>query len=234
MIQGSFGSFLVFVRRHWQLLLGLALGVLLPLVFVADLTEDIFRDGGFPWDQGLLEWYRAHRTPGLTALARAMAEIGGVRILPVLTLALALLLALRHRRPQGMFLVSSVLGATLLNVAAKAAFQRARPDTLGAVLTEPGFSFPSGHAMANTAFAAALVLIFWPTRWRWPVTVAALLWAVGICASRNYLGVHYPTDVLVGFLSSVAWVAGLYSVMSRRWPSLRRAQGVDTLPARVR
>ena len=88
--------------------------------------------------------------------------------------------------------------------------------------------------MANTAFAAALVLIFWPTRWRWPVTVAALLWAVGICASRNYLGVHYPTDVLVGFLSSVAWVAGLYAVMSRRWPSLRRAQGVDTLPARVR
>lgn len=52
-----------FLRTHWRGLLLLLLGVLLPLVLIAELTEDIFRDGGFAWDTAVLAWYRAHRTP---------------------------------------------------------------------------------------------------------------------------------------------------------------------------
>jgi len=212
---------LPFIKRHWKALLRLLLGLLLPLILVADLTEDVFRDGGFAWDQALLDWYRERRTPALTAVAETMAVMGGVPVLPVLSLLIAWLLSRRHQRPHGWFLVLSVWGATLLNVLAKVTFARPRPDLLGAVLQERGFSFPSGHSMANAAFSLAMILIFWRTRGRWPVTVAATLWAVGIGASRNYLGVHYPTDVLVGILASTAWVFGLYTLMRRRWRSLR-------------
>ena len=119
--------------------------------------------------------------------------------------------------------VLAVAGATLLNVTAKVIFQRPRPDELGAVLVEKGFSFPSGHTMANAAFGIALAYIFWRSpRTRW-VSLVALAWAVAVGLSRNYLGVHYPTDVLVGFLTSLAWVTGLWFLMRKRWKALEQA-----------
>lgn len=221
---------LPFLKRHWKALALLLLGVLTPLVLIADLIKDVFQDGGFAWDQAILDWYRERRTPELTATAQALATVAGVPVLPILTLLAAWLLALQHRRPHGWFLVLSVIGATLLNLAAKAVFSRPRPDLLGAVLEEPGFSFPSGHSMSNAAFSLALTLIFWRTHVRWPVALVALLWALLIGSSRNYLGVHYPTDVLVGFLASTAWVYGLYVLMRPRWPSLtvKESEKADT------
>ncbi|MFC5847892.1 phosphatase PAP2 family protein [Deinococcus petrolearius] len=207
--------------RRWNAVALLLLGVLLPLLAVADLTEDIFRKGGFAWDQTLLAWYRAHRTPELTRLAEALAVIGGVQVLPWVTLAVAAGLYRARARAHALFLVLAVGGATLLNVATKLIFHRPRPDVLEAVLREPGFSFPSGHAMANAAFGIAVTLVFWRSRAGWPVAVLGALWAVLVGVSRNYLGVHYPSDVLAGALSSLVWVAGLYLLMGRFRPSLR-------------
>lgn len=212
-----------YLKKHWRALLLLTLGVLLPLLVVMELTEDVFRDGGFAWDKSILEWYRAHRTPERTKLAEAVSFIGGVQVLPLITLALALVLARLNAKVQGWFLVMSVAGATLLNVLAKVIFQRPRPDELGAVLIERGFSFPSGHTMANAAFGFALAFIFWRSRLHWGVAVMGVLWAVLVGISRNYLGVHYPSDVLVGFITSLAWVAGLRLLMRQRWPSLEKA-----------
>ncbi|CAM3156302.1 Undecaprenyl-diphosphatase [Deinococcus saxicola] len=220
-----------FVKGHWRGLLLLLLGVLLPLVLTAELTEDIFRDGGFTWDTVILEWYRAHRTPSLTSAALALGVIGGVRVLPFVALAIALLLARAGARVHAWYLALALSGAALLNLLAKLIFQRPRPDELGAVLVESGFSFPSGHAMSNAAFGIALGLIFWRSRLGWPVAVLGVLWGMLVAASRNYLGVHYPTDVIVGFLASTAWAYGLYLLMARRWPTLRHSPGgeKDTL-----
>ncbi|CAM4347828.1 phosphatase PAP2 family protein [Deinococcus marmoris] len=214
-----------FARGHWRGLLLLLLGVLLPLVLIAELTEDVFRDGGFAWDTAILEWYRAHRTPTLTSAALALGVIGGVRVLPFAALAIALLLVRAGARVHAWYLALALSGAALLNLLAKLIFQRPRPDELGAVLVESGFSFPSGHAMGNAAFGIALGLIFWRSRLGWPVSVLGVFWGVLLAASRNYLGVHYPTDVIVGFLSAAAWAYGLYLIMGRRWPALRRSPG---------
>lgn len=216
---------IAFVRAHWRSLLLLLLGVLLPLVLIAELTEDLLRDGGFAWDAAILEWYRAHRTPTLTGIAVALGVIGGVKVLPFIALGTALLLARAGGRIHAWYLAFALSGAALLNVLAKVIFQRPRPDELGAVLAESGFSFPSGHAMSNAAFGIALGLIFWRSRARWPVFILGVCWGVLLAASRNYLGVHYPTDVIVGFLSATAWVYGLYLLMGRRWPALRNAPG---------
>lgn len=214
-----------FARSHWRSLLLLLLGVLLPLVLVAELTEDLFQDGGFAWDAAILEWYRAHRTPALTTGAVTLGVIGGIRVLPIVALAIALLLARAGGRVHAWYLFFALSGAALLNVLAKVIFQRPRPDELGAVLIEAGFSFPSGHAMSNAAFGIALGLIFWRSRAGWPVSVLGVAWGVLLAASRNYLGVHYPTDVIVGFLSAAAWAYGLYLLMGRRWPALRHSPG---------
>ena len=225
-------EFVPFVRSHWRSLLLLLLGVMVPFVLFTHLTHEVFREGGFAWDQAVLNWYAQRRTPELTRFAELLAVLGGVTILPFVTLAIAWLLGRAQGKAHGWFLLTAVAGATLLNVVAKVVFQRPRPDELMAVLTEPGFSFPSGHAMANAAFGFALTLAFWRSRAGWPVAVFGLLWALAIGVSRNYLGVHYPSDVLAGFTASVAWVAGLYILMARRWPQLRGSPGGedDTRP----
>lgn len=212
-----------FLKTNWRVLLLLLVGVLGPLLLFLELAEDVFRDGGFPWDGSILAWYRAHRTPQLTALANDLAVLGGFAVLPLTTAVIAFLLARAGAKAHGWFLILALAGAALLNAVAKLVFQRARPDILEALVREPGFSFPSGHAMSNAAFGFALIVVFWRSRAGWPVAVVAGLWAVAVGASRNYLGVHYPSDVLAGFLASAAWVAGLYLLMGRRWPGLRKS-----------
>lgn len=211
------------LARHWTRLALLLLGILAPLLLLADLTEDVLQEGGFSWDQTVLAWYAAHRTPELTLVARGLALLGGVPLLPLITAAIALQLIRIGARAHAWFLAGAVGGATLLNVLAKLIFQRPRPDELGAVLTVPGYSFPSGHAMSNMAFGFALTLVFWRSRAGWPAAVLGAVWALAVGLSRNYLGVHYPSDVLAGFAASVAWVTGLYLVLGRRWPRLRRS-----------
>lgn len=216
-------EFLPFIKDHWRSLLFLLLGVMIPFAVFTQLIHEIFQEGGFAWDQAVLNWYAQRRTPGLTRFAQLLAQLGGVSVLPFVTFAIAWLLGQTRGKAHGWFLVTGVVGAILLNVAAKVVFQRPRPDELVAVLTEPGYSFPSGHAMANAAFGIALTLVFWRSRAGWPVAVFGALWAVAVGASRNYLGVHYPSDVLAGFTASATWVAGVYILMRRRWPQLRRS-----------
>ena len=220
------------LARHWTQLALLLLGVLAPLLLVADLAEDVFRGGGFPWDQGLLTWYAAHRTPELTAGAKVLALIGGVRVLPVITAVIALALYRFGTRAHSWFLIAAVAGAIGLNVLAKVAFQRPRPDELVAVLAEPGYSFPSGHAMVNMALGVAVALIF-ARRRTWPLAALGLLWGLAVGVSRNYLGVHYPTDVLAGFATSTAWVTGLYLILSRRWRRLKKTPQITAQPGEL-
>lgn len=73
------------------------------------------------------------------------------------------------------------------------------PDDLLPLKTVRGFSFPSGHTSLTFATAASLCLSY-P---RWYVIVPAALWASGVGFSRLYMGVHYPSDVLVGALVGV-------------------------------
>ncbi|WP_135227670.1 phosphatase PAP2 family protein [Deinococcus fonticola] len=185
--------------------------VFVCLVLALLLTVGVFRRGGFPWDQAILDWYRAHRTPTLTALARGVGVLGGLSVLPLVTAALAGGLAWAGRRMAALFLLLSVYGAILLNISAKVVFHRPRPDELGAVLVEPGFSFPSGHAMSNAAFGLAVAVLWRGNPW---VMALGWAWAFLVPVTRNYLGVHYPTDVSVGFLTSLAWVFGLAALFS--------------------
>jgi undecaprenyl-diphosphatase len=93
-----------------------------------------------------------------------------------------------------------------LNLLLKELFGRDRPTLWETLVTEHGFSFPSGHAMASSALGFSIMVTLWNTRFRVPACIVAGFYIVLVGFSRLYLGVHYPTDVLAGWVLSGTWV----------------------------
>lgn len=171
------------------------------------------------FDEGVVAFMRDHHAPVWDWLALAGAGLGsGVAVWIALIIGTVLLWRGRHHYSV-LLLWVSLLGGRVLNHEMKAAFARDRPDPVdwdvslfGNPVSFPeSFSFPSGHATtALVVFGtiAYLVARLEPTRRqrRWTLaSAAALILLIGW--SRVYMGVHYPSDVLAGYLSGTVWVA---------------------------
>lgn len=112
------------------------------------------------------------------------------------------LLALLFRRcwRQWLWLAGVTITAMLLNMGLKHLFAAQRPDLIAHLDPTMTYSFPSGHASGNMAFFGALAVLI-GTRWGW-ITAVPLILLIGI--SRVLLGVHWPSDVICGWIEGVA------------------------------
>ncbi|USX45815.1 phosphatase PAP2 family protein [Dietzia kunjamensis] len=119
-------------------------------------------------------------------------------------------------------MLAAVYGSSRLNVAFKPAFERSRPDFWEHLSTENTFSFPSGHAMGSMSLAAPLVVLTWGSRYRWAALAVAVVYVLAVGASRVYLGVHFPSDVLAGWCLTVLWVGILVVILLLVTRVLRR------------
>lgn len=159
-------------------------------------------------------------TENRTALMKLATNMGSFPVL--VTVTVALLAALRFRKKSlfyGKAAAVNLAAAALLNFLLKNLFRRARPDVLPLVHAG-GYSYPSGHSMISAAFYGYLlylcaVRLKRPWRRVLPAALALLILAIGI--SRVYLGVHYASDVIGGFLAGFAWL-----VLFIAWTKLRR------------
>ncbi len=197
------------IARRWALL-GLFVGVFVPLVIFGELAEDVWAHEGFAWDTPLLWGIHAYANPSLDTPMLLITNVGAP--LPMIGFVAALLGLLLWRRRTGAaaFVTVAVGGAALLNVLAKALFQRHRPALWPQLTPETDYGFPSGHAMGSFAVVAALVIVLGATRWRWLALGVGALFVPLVGLSRLYLGVHYPSDILAGWCASLIWVTGVY------------------------
>lgn len=107
------------------------------------------------------------------------------------------------RRAAARWLALVMAGGTLLNLGLKQVFAAPRPDLLPHLDIVHSYSFPSGHAAGNMMLFGALALLVGST----PVYVAAGLVIMLIGVSRVWLGVHWPSDVLAGWIEGIGWLA---------------------------
>ncbi len=140
----------------------------------------------------------------------AITNLGGRAVLFWLITVSAATMLIRRNYQLTAYLVVTGLGALALDPAIKLLTGRLRPMVPTPVVTAPGYSFPSGHALNATVFYGVMLLVFLPIippRLRKLATglVVAIILLVGI--SRVALGVHYPSDVAGGWLLGVAWLA---------------------------
>lgn len=186
---------------------------------------------------GLLFW-RAHdlRPLGPTWLlewVRDLTAMGGFLQLKLYTIfAIVALFWLRCRR-EGVLLALTVLSASLVNVAFKAVFGRPRPEIVPHLTEAGGASFPSGHsfnaASSYIAFALAFAALAPRASVRHTLVAAAMLLSLAIAWSRVWLGVHWPSDVMAGWLGGAGW-AFLASALLYR-PAATVAHAADELTA---
>jgi undecaprenyl-diphosphatase len=202
----------------------LALAILSIFLFawIAESVEDN-RTQGF--DLGVRDAIHRYASPGMTKFMIGVSYVGGDGL--VLAAIVAVILFLRfHRRRAALWLLVTLAGALVLDLSLKYGFHRPRPTPfVGAVPRTP--SFPSGHALFSFCFYGVLAgLLVGRTRSRiaqvaiWSAA-AVLVLLIGL--SRIYLGVHYPSDVIAGYLTATLWVATM--VFLDRWRSRRKMPG---------
>lgn len=169
---------------------------------------DEVRDGDTTvLDEAVLLGLNELSRPWVDSVMVFITQLGGVLVLGLATVLAVGYFWYKRRKYAALMVLASMVGAGILNVLLKALFARERPDLWTQLVTETSFSFPSGHAMGSSAFALALIIILWQTKWRILVLILGSLYVLLIGLSRMYLGVHFPTDVVAGWLVSAGWVA---------------------------
>jgi undecaprenyl-diphosphatase len=203
-VRGFYGAVLAFLT------LGLVVGLAAATVFGAFAT--VVAEGltqGF--DERVLRWIAGHRSPTMDEVMLEITTLGNGAVLVMLVLVASVFLWLTKHRWSVALLLLAVLGGKVLNTALKEIFDRPRPSVVDAVDTVSSMSFPSGHAMSSfVTYGAVAYLVgrLEPTRTLRIVTwtlASLIILAIGV--SRMYLGVHYPSDILAGFLGGLAWLA---------------------------
>lgn len=170
------------------------------------LTRSVVTGRTLVLDEALIHHVSTLEHPFLTAMLIALSYIGSTT--PVVVISIVLLIVLyqctKKKRDIIFFTVVSLCSVSL-NVLLKSYFERERP-TIITMIEETGFSYPSAHAMAAFTLYGAVTFLFWrhlkKRKSRRLLLGAASCMILLMGFSRIYLGVHYPSDVIGGYLVS--------------------------------
>jgi undecaprenyl-diphosphatase len=172
----------------------------------------------FATDEAILKALRRPGDPAtpigpawLTALVADVTTLGGTPLMALFATILAGWFAPQRDWISFGMLVAATAGQAIVVQILKALFARPRPDVVPHLVDTTSLSFPSGHAASSAAFyltlAALIALNTKVSRARRYSFLIAVLIAVAVGASRVYLGVHYPSDVIGGLAFGSAWAA---------------------------
>jgi undecaprenyl-diphosphatase len=211
------------------LTVGLALSAFVVWAF-AELADGVVEGESRRFDRAVLLWIHSHSPEWLDGPMRLVTALGYYQVVVPLLAAFALVFYLKGWKLSATLLLVSTVGGSLLTTVLKAVFGRARPELFDSGYTASFYSFPSGHAAVAVGFYGALTLILAyrlraPARWVVATCGVSLVLLIGF--SRLYLGVHYPTDVLAGFLAAPLWVVCV-GVVYLVWLSVRGLRAAES------
>lgn len=200
----------------------------------AELAGEVVEGDTRAADERVLLWLRTPGSPSdplgpawAEELARDVTGLGSAGILAIVTLASAGFLALQRKVHLALYVIAAVVSGTVVSTLLKWGFDRPRPDLAAHGQVVYTSSFPSGHSMLSAVAFLTLGALLASgqanLRMRaYLIALAAFLTLI-IGASRVYLGVHWPSDVLAGWTAGAAWALLCWGLAAR----LRRRGAVE-------
>ena len=163
---------------------------------------------------GLLFWRTSPRLepagpPLLLEMVRDLTALGGVLLRNLLAIGAAWALVLLRLRREAVLLALTVASGWLVNTLLKGLIGRPRPEIVPHLTAAGGASFPSGHSFNSAVVFIAVALAFATLSARQSVRLtiigSAIAISLAVAWSRVWLGVHFPTDVIAGWLGGAGW-----------------------------
>ncbi|WP_312113282.1 phosphatase PAP2 family protein [Brevibacillus reuszeri] len=183
--------------------------IAVSLFVFGKLGQEMLEQELYAFDSFVITKVQSLITPKLTSVMLFFTFLASTKSLLTLTVIAIGLMLWQHKRWEALFLLLALGGGMVFNLLLKWLYRRERPS-IQRLIEESGYSFPSGHSMAAFLFfgmMAMLLTLFVVSRAAKAVIIliaAVLILLVGI--SRIYLGVHYPSDVLAGFVAGGVWL----------------------------
>lgn len=177
----------------------------------AEIAEEIGQGGDVArFDEAFSAAMATDLSPATRRGFAALTRFGDTATIVALGALVATVLVFRGRRRLAFGWVVALAGNSLLNETLKRIFERTRPVHEDAIVSAQGWSFPSGHssgAVVAYGMLAYMLVRALPARWHLPIVLSAVALAFTIGSSRVFVQVHFPSDVVAGFLSGSAWLA---------------------------
>lgn len=186
------------------------------LIITLMIVEDVFEDEIMKLDTIGYNLISNIINPSITPIAIVITSIGGAIV--IAALAIDVLILVKNRKISFSIILNLVI-ATILNIILKNIVQRPRPDEYR-LITETGYSFPSGHSMVSMAFYGYFIYLTFKYLKNKKLKVllitflSILIILIGI--TRIYLGVHYTSDVIAGFLISICYLI-IYTSLVKKY-----------------
>jgi undecaprenyl-diphosphatase len=190
-------------------------GILMALAIFLDIAvygtwKDILRPHVVSFDGTIINAIRLHTSEMISQAMIFISVLGSFKFYVTVGGVIVIWLCLKKRIAEGIMLVVCSGGSGLMTLLIKDIVMRFRPDMMP-VIIETGYSFPSGHSVTAVCFYGYLAFLYWvygksPVMRRTGiVTAAIMILCIGI--SRIYLGVHFPTDVIGGYVGGLMWLS---------------------------
>ena len=202
---------LEFIKKNFKLLL-FFLCIILFLAF----AEDVFNKEIIQGDVIGYEFVSSYIiSDKLTPIIKIVTNFGGAIILGIITILILILI--KNKRIDLSVLIN-LCSVTVLNLVLKSILQRPRPNEYR-IINETGYSFPSGHSMISMAFYGFIIYLIYKNiknkylKWISIILLSILILMIGF--SRIYLGVHYVSDVLAGFLFSISYLIVYIKIINK-------------------
>lgn len=194
-------------RRRWGEQAALASSSAVALGVFLGLARTIAKKPALMLDEELVRAVGRARGPITNVVGRAVTFLGSV---PGASLVTATALVLTREKPRlAAQVMTGAVGGIIAEVFMKRFFRRSRPTLLAHLEDVGSTSFPSGHAMASASLYLTLAFVASRSRAlrdrRAQLIAGTSGLALAVSASRVFLGVHWPTDVLGGFALGTAW-----------------------------
>ena len=181
------------------------------------LSTAVFFGQSFPIDTTVLRGVRSLESPIMDRLMLGITRFGDpLFTVPLFFVLLALLWLKKHRLAAYVFALNCAGGA-VFSTGLKLFFGKERPTLWTSAITEVSYSYPSGHALGSVVLYGFLAFLLGQRlpEYKGVIYFGAIALSLAIGFSRLYLGVHWPTDLVGGYIIGFLWTSSCTRLLKR-------------------